>query len=88
MKKLFLLSFSMLFSFGLVSCNKEKNCACTNVQVATDATGEWEDLLDGYNQTSNYPQTIKSGECSDLNATSTSNMMGIQIKSTITCVEK
>jgi len=87
MKKTLFILFAVLFTAGLVSCDKSKNCTCTEV---LEMEGWDEDFGDfpGMGGTSTYPLTIESGECSDLTATGEITNMGIKMKQTLTCVEK
>jgi len=89
MKKVILFSLAVLLSFGLASCKKSKLCTCTYIGTVVDS-GEWDDdEISAYNQKSEYPETIESGKCSDLDASAEGeNFIGMRIKETRTCVEK
>lgn len=77
-----LLILSAVFLFGATSCNKEKDCLCTNT-IVSSFNGEDEE-----EEKTTYSQTIKKGSCSDLNSTSTTQVGGMTATSTANCVEK
>ena len=89
MRKTLLISFAVLFSVGFISCDKSKNCSCTEV-VKTTLPTEWDDddFTFGMDGTATYPKTIEKGECSDLNVKSEVNNTGMKVTTTVTCVEQ
>jgi len=90
MKKIILLSFAALLSFGLVSCKKSKVCVCTETAEAGGSIGQWTDHIGdvGVGSTNTYDEIIESGKCSDLNNVSGGGALGLSAKVTKTCVEK
>ena len=88
MKKTLLISLVALFTAGLISCGKSKECSCTEVLKMEGWDDEDFGDFPGMGGTSTYPLTIESGECSDLNATGEIMNGEFKMKQTLTCVEK
>lgn len=83
MKKLSMLLLVLLSVCVFTSC--KKNCSCTEVVKSNDTTGVWDGMdLGG---TATYTKEVK-GDCSDLNAVSEVNNMGMVLTTTVTCVEE
>jgi hypothetical protein len=76
-KALFILVISSVFI--LVSCNKEKECMCTNVSV-----------IEGHDEPSITKGGVKiaKGDCSDLNKVQTNEVGGTEVTTTTTCEEQ
>ena len=78
-KVLFLIAVSAFFA--LSSCKKEKDCACT---VASES----EFMGEPINNSTTVKETIKEGECSDLNDKKTETNGDMTMTVTTTCVEE
>lgn len=77
MKKVMIL-LAVAALFAVAGCSKSKTCNCTTTQNIP-YVGPTETVS---------TVTIESGNCSDMNSTSTTTMEGMTVTTTITCTEK
>lgn len=88
MKKLLFLVV-ILLGLGLVSCKDTKKvCNCkTTVEYSGDMIDE-DPFFENMNSDVEQIATIEDGECSDINSTTKSNMMGMVMTTITTCIEQ